>query len=313
MTQSAEQIADNRRRLSEEDKKLTYWGVIEPGLIHGVGFGIFLVGGYWVYIVFNDSLIGFLGVLMLLWAGLKALILLAIYGYAAFAVLFRPHWFSARVERHLMQRLKRRMDRDIETGQLVRAMDRAHGMLVRYPHHQALRRRLASLLIAEGRLVEAGRQLIYLPRLLDAEQQAVAAFCKANGHDPFQILRKSLKGMRLAGLSPWDERAVLMAALPPDHPLYEAAQRYDPDDFYTHWVDAPDGLPRSALKTMQGLHRGVTREHEQQSRLHRNLEVYFRYKDRSRLRAFVETNRGALIEIAIGIGLCAALLAIQWS
>lgn len=311
MTSSAEQISENRRGQSEEDKKLTLWRVIEPSVLHGVGFCVFLMGGYWIYTTFNNSGLGFLGVLMLLWAGVKAIILVAIYGFAAFALLFRPHWFANTVERRLMQRLKRRMDLDIETGQISRAMDRAHGMLVRYPYHRALRRRLASLLIADDRLAEAGKHLIYLPNLMEVEQQAVTAFCKANGHDPFQILRKSLKGMRLAGLSPWDDRDLLMAALPEDHPLYEEAKSYDPDGYYTSWVDEPDNLPRSSLETMRELHAGIVNENERQSRLYRNLLVYFGYKDRSRIRAFLQTNRNALIEIAIGLLIAGLMLAIH--
>lgn len=313
MTTTAEQISKNRQGQSAEDKKLTLWRVVEPGLLHAIGFCIFLFGGYWIYTAFNESILGFLGVVMLLWAGIKAVILLAIYGFAVFAFLFRPHWFVSTVEKRLMQRLKVRMDRDIETGEVGRAMDRAHGMLCRYPHHKALRRRLASLLIAEDRMAEAGKHLFYLPDLMEIEKQAVAAFSKANGHDPFQMLRKSLKGMQLAGLSPWDDRDLLMAALPEDHPLYEQAKNYDPDDYYTNWVDEPDGLPRSALATMRELHGGIVHENEKQSRLYRNLLVYFGYKDRSRIRAFLQTNRNGLIEIAIGVLIIAIMVAVSWN
>ena len=162
-------------------------------------------------------------------------------------------------------------------------------------------------------MAEAGKHLLYLPDLMEIEKQAVAAFSKANGHDPFQMLRKSLKGMQLAGLSPWDDRDLLMAALPEDHPLYEQAKNYDPDDYYTNWVDEPDGLPRSALATMRELHGGIVHENEKQSRLYRNLLVYFGYKDRSRIRAFLQTNRNGLIEIAIGVLIIAIMVAVSWN
>ena len=162
-------------------------------------------------------------------------------------------------------------------------------------------------------MAEAGKHLFYLPDLMEIEKQAVAAFSKANGHDPFQMLRKSLKGMQLAGLSPWDDRDLLMAALPEDHPLYEQAKNYDPDDYYTNWVDEPDGLPRSALATMRELHGGIVHENEKQSRLYRNLLVYFGYKDRSRIRAFLQTNRNGLIEIAIGVLIIAIMVAVSWN
>lgn len=301
MTSSAEQISRNRQSLSAEDKKLTLWRLIEPGLLHGIGLCVYLIGGYWILTTFNESFLGFFGVVMLLWAGLKAVIVLAIYGFAIFALLFRRHWFANTVERRLMKRLKVRMDRDIETGQVNRAMDRAHGMLCRYPHHRALRRRLASLLIAEDRWADAGRHLIYLPDLMDIEKQAVAAFCKANGHDPFQILRKSLKGLHLAGLNPWEEHEQVLASLPKDHPLREEVESYDPDVYYANWVDEPDTLPKSALMMMQELHSGIERENEKNSRLYQNLPVYFSYKGRSRVQAFLQTNRNVLIDIAIGL------------
>lgn len=311
MTSSTEQISRNRQGLSAEDKKLTLWRLIEPGLLHGIGLCIYLAGGYWVFTSFNESFLGFLGVVMLLWAALKALIVLAIYGFVIFALLFRQSWFANTVERRLMKRLKVRMDRDIETGKVNRAMDRAHGMLCRYPHHGALRRRLASLLIAEDRLADAGRHLIYLPDLMEIEKQAVAAFCKANGHDPFQILRKSLKGLRLAGLNPWEEHEQVLASLPKDHPLREEVESYDPENHYTYWVDEADTLPRSALAMMKELHGGIEHENEQNSRLYRNLPVYFSYKERSRVRAFLQTNRNSLIDIAIGLLVTGLMLAIH--
>ncbi len=43
-----------------------------------------------------------------------------------------------------------------------------------------------SLLISEDRLAEAGKHRSIFPNLMDVEKQAVAAFCKAQGHDPFQ-------------------------------------------------------------------------------------------------------------------------------
>ena len=119
MASSAEQISINRRGLSAEDKKLTLWRLIEPGLLHGIGLCIYLTGGYWIFTTFNESFLGFLGVVMLLWAALKALIVLAIYGFAVFALLFRSNWFANTAERRLMKRLKVRMDRDIDLDRSV--------------------------------------------------------------------------------------------------------------------------------------------------------------------------------------------------
>lgn len=308
MTSATDQINANRQALSQEDKKVPLHRFIEPGITHLAGLLVYLIGGLWIYTNYNESIFGFLGVVMLLWAGFKALIVLAIYGFAGFALIFRPEWFANNVERRLMVRLKKFMDRDIEQGKIDRAIDRAHGMLSNYPYHRALRRRLASLLIAEERYAEAGRHLIYLPNLMEIEKQAVTAFYEANGRDPFQILRKSLKGLRLAGLSPWDDRDLLLAALPKDHPLYDDAKNYDPDGFYTRWVDEPDSLPQSAVATIRQLHGAITHENELNSRLYRNLLVYFGYKDRSRLNAFLQTNRNALIEIAIGVGITAIMM-----
>lgn len=299
MSDEASQISQNRAGLTTENRPLTYRRLLEPGIFHGLSMTIYLIGGYWVTNTFNESILGFLGVLMMIWGGFKALIVLAIYGFAIYAALFRRDWFENTIERRLMQRLKTRMDKDIETGQLKRAMDRAHGMLIRYPYHQALRRRLASLLIAEARLAEAGRHLIYLPNLMDVEKQAVSAFCKAQGHDPIHILRKSLKGLRLIGLSPWDDRELLLANVGPNHPFREDIENYDPDKLYIYQLDEPDPLPKSALKTLLELHGAIDRESDKQSRLYKNLQVYFRYKNRSRLKALLQTNRGTILEILI--------------
>ncbi len=311
MSSSANQIAQNRQDLSREDKQLTIWQLLEPGLIHVVGLFVYLVGGYWIFTAFNESFLGFLGVLMLLWAGVKALIIFAIYGFAIYAYLFRRHWFANVTEKRLMDRLKNRMDRDIETGNIGRAMDRAHGMLCRYPHHRALRRRLASLLIAEERFAEAGRHLIYLPNLMEIEKQAVSVFYEANGHDPFQILRKSLKGLRLAGLNPWENHEELLAVLPKDHPMRKEVEAYDPEYFYTHYVNEPDTLSRAALKKIRDLHSAITHQNETRSRLHKNLLVYFGYKDRSRLRAFFQTNNLAVIDILIGLSIVVMIYVIH--
>lgn len=138
---------------------------------------------------------------MMLWGGLfHGIVLIGTYGFALYALLFRREWFASVAERRHIERVNRRIERDLETGEVDRAMDRLHGLLCSYPDNLMLRWRLAVHLIAEDRKAEAGRHLVLQSNTSEEEREAVAAFCTANGHDPFQILRKVVRGMNGADL-----------------------------------------------------------------------------------------------------------------
>lgn len=187
--------------LARPTKDLRHSDLIVPLLEHGLlGFAWYLLG-LWVFRQFNESAVGFLGVVILLWAGVRALILLGIYGYALYALLFRQEWFVSVAERRHITRVNGRIERDLEAGRTALAMDRLHGLLVSYPDNMGLRRRLSLYLMEEGRLADAGRFLALHPNPTDTEREAVRAFCEANGNDPFQILRKVIRGIDGLGLS----------------------------------------------------------------------------------------------------------------
>lgn len=175
------------------------------------------VAGLWVLRSFDNTVLAFVGVLMLLWAGLKAIILAFIYGAALYALLFRRDMFGAVAERRHIARVNARITRDLEAGQVDRAMDRIHGLLCSYPDNFGLRRRLGIYLIDLDRKADAGRFLMLHPDPTADERDAIRAFYKANGNDPYQILRKAVRSHSGPGFSKASQRILLQ--------LYRSVER----------------------------------------------------------------------------------------
>lgn len=196
-----------------------------------MGVAWFLTGR-WVLLGFNDSALGFVGAAMMIWAGFKGLILLGIYGIALYAVLFQRHWFGHVAERRHIARVNARITRDLEAGDIARARDRMRGLLCAYPDNMGLRRRLALYLMEDGQLAAAGRCIMLHPLPTAQEQAAIRAFYKANGHDPFQIMRKAVRGVSGLGLSRGSQRVLLRLYRSIERPadrqswLYRAVGRY---------------------------------------------------------------------------------------
>ncbi|MEO0930624.1 MAG: DUF6584 family protein [Pseudomonadota bacterium] len=187
--------------LATPTKALRHTDVLMPALTFGLTGAIWLITGLWVLKVYNNSGWGFLGAAMILWAGFKALLFLITYAIVIYAAAFQPKMFGAVAERRHIARVNARIIRDLETGEVSRAIDRIHGLLCQYPDNMGLRRRLGIYLMQEGRIAEAGRFLMLHPAPTAQERQAIGAFCEANGNDPYQIMRKALRGISGAGLS----------------------------------------------------------------------------------------------------------------
>ncbi|MDX8351109.1 DUF6584 family protein [Cognatiyoonia sp. IB215182] len=211
LVQMMSEIASHPPRidLSRPTKVPRQRDLVAPLLTHGVTGAAWAVAGFWVLQAFNTSILGFIGALMLLWAGFKALILLVIYGAALYALTLRQDMFRFVAERRHIARINTRITRDLEAGKVERAMDRLHGLISCYPDNMGLRRRLGIYLMEGGRHAEAGRFLILHPAPTEEERGAIRAFYHANGDDPFQILRKSIKGVSGAGLSKASQRVLL--------------------------------------------------------------------------------------------------------
>lgn len=188
--------------LTQPTKGIKLTGLVSSAFEHGLTALVFLAGGYWIMTTFEESFIGFLGVAMMLWGGLfKGTILLATYGFALFALTFRRDWFAHVVEQNQIRKIEERMARDIKDGHRLRAEDRLHGLLCTYPGNMRLRSGLAGLLLERDELYRAGRLVALHPAPSSRELEAIDVFCKGNGHDPFQIMRKAIKGLRGQDLS----------------------------------------------------------------------------------------------------------------
>ncbi len=228
----ARHITSHRPDLAQPTKNLRLPDLVAPFLEHGIMGVAWFLSGRWVLHSFNDSALGFVGAAMMLWAGVKALILLATYGIALYAALFRRHWFGHVAERRHIARVNARITRDLEAGDVARAMDRMRGLLCAYPDNMGLRRRLAIYLMDAGQMAAAGRYIMLHPAPTAQEREAIRAFYKANGHDPFQILRKTVRGIRGPGLSRGSQRVLLRLYRSIDRPadrqswLYRAVGRY---------------------------------------------------------------------------------------
>ena len=213
---------------------------------------LWLLAGYAVLQRFDGHAVGFAGVPMMLWGGFVKLGVLAlIYGIALHAAAFYPDRFRHVAERRHIARVNARIDRDLEAVQIDRAMDRLHGLLCAYPDNLMLRWRLATFLQAEGRLAEAGRHLALMPDPGPDEKQAIAAFCKANGHDPFQIMRKAVRGFYGPDLPKESRERLRDLHQTIDRPqdrrswLYHAVGAYVDWSFKSPW--------RTALKRYRGV------------------------------------------------------------
>ena len=202
INKNIEQSQDNH---TEPTSGIKISGSISPLIEHGLTALIFCVGGYWVMINFNESPIGFLGIAMMLWGGLfKGIILLSIYGFALYALIFHRDWFEHVLERNHIRKIETRILEDREEGHMRRSEDRLHALLSIYPDNMHLRRKLATLLIEREAFIAAGKIIALHPAPTKDELIAIGAFCKSNGHDPFQIMRKAMKtlqGIHLARAS----------------------------------------------------------------------------------------------------------------
>ncbi|MFQ6549600.1 DUF6584 family protein [Aestuariibius sp. 2305UL40-4] len=250
-SQFGETIRRDRRALAQPTRGFRVRDLILPIFEHGVPGVLWLIAGYWVLQRFDDSALGFVGILMMLWGGFVKLgIVVLIYGFVLYAAAFRRQTFVYVNERRHIARVNGRIDRDLEAGQIGRAMDRLHGLLCAYPDNLMLRWRLAMFLQAEGRLVEAGRHLALMPDPGPEEQVAIAAFCKANGHDPFQIMRKAVRGFYGPDLPRGSQARLRDLHRAIDRPQDKASWLYHAVGRYIDWSFR--SRPREALKRYSG-------------------------------------------------------------
>ena len=183
--------------------------VAVPALWHLLTIALSVGGGLWLLTAYNHSLLGFFGIILLLWGALvKTTILLATYGFAFYAALFRREWFEHIAEKRHLDRISERVQGDLARGEMQRAEDRFHGLLKVYPDNMAIKRRLAQFMMSRGDLVGAGRVMAFHPKPTTEERAAIQAFVTYCGHDPFIILRRAVRGVSGLHLNAKSQRKI---------------------------------------------------------------------------------------------------------
>lgn len=90
------------------------------------------------------------------------------------------------------QRIIRRAEKDLENGDLQKAISRYEGFFQYYPELQAMHNRVAALYIQAGDRIRAGRHLYLKEQLTDMEQECVQLFEKRYGNSPTILLKKRI-------------------------------------------------------------------------------------------------------------------------
>ncbi|MCB1515914.1 MAG: hypothetical protein H6876_04560 [Hyphomicrobiaceae bacterium] len=239
--QLSEAIRRTQSSLANPTKGIRGADLLSPLFEHALTAAFFLAVGYWIFRTYDESVVGFVGVVMMLWGGLfKGIILFGIYGFALFALLFKRDWFAHVAERNHIRKVESRITKDLEEEREASADDRLHGLLCAYPDNMHLRRSLAARMIKRDELIAAGKLLALHPSPTRIELAAIHMFCKSNGHDPFQIMRKAIKGVGGPHLST-ESRLKL-------HDLHRAITR-EADKNAWQWRAVDQYLNNTLLKT----------------------------------------------------------------
>ena len=162
---------------------------IEP-FIENVIIGLlFVLIGLHIQDEPRNKIVGFIGIIAILWGGFKILLGLIIYGISLWFLLFKPESFVNINRKRIVKRVLKRMQKDKELGDLRKAKDRLHGLICSYPNYLKIKFELAEIYLLEKDFVNAGRYLFLKAKQDKEERFYVKEFEKSLGENPFQILR----------------------------------------------------------------------------------------------------------------------------
>jgi hypothetical protein len=159
---------------------------------------LFIYLGRYIMVQFNESSFGLAGLAAIIWGGFKVFIGVWIYGIALWALMFRPESYKDIKEKRRMAALLKKVERDLQSNNIKKAKDRVHGFIMKYPNDLKLKYELAKLYLRDSDPCNAGRYLYLKPRPSQEEKECIKQFEKANGDDPFEILRKISKPSKIS-------------------------------------------------------------------------------------------------------------------
>lgn len=163
---------------------------IEP-LIEEVIVGLlFIVVGLNLLRQLNTSILGFIGLVAILWGCFKLLIGIIIYGVFVYSLIFKPESFISVQEENNIKRIKNRIKRDLDKKEIDKAINRLLYLTYKYPNKTKLKYELAELYLKIQKPINAGRLLYFKEKKYIPEHEAVELFLKSNGNSPFQVLRR---------------------------------------------------------------------------------------------------------------------------
>ncbi len=170
---------------------------IEPFIENIVIGSLFVTLGFYIMRTFNESSFGLVGLATIMWGGFKIFLGVVIYGIALWALIFRPRSFKDIKKRQAVDRVLKRVDRDIQSNNIRLAIDRLHGVIMNYPNDLQLKLKLARFYVQNGDLARAGRYLYLKPHPTSKEKECISLFERRNGDSAFHILRAITKPSRV--------------------------------------------------------------------------------------------------------------------
>jgi hypothetical protein len=109
------------------------------------------------------------------------------------ARLFKPESFIHVKEDRTFANTMKRVEGDLRSNNISRAIDRLHGGIMKNPNSTKYKFALGKLYLQRDDKINAGRYLYLKSKLSEKEGECVATFEGSNGGDSFQILRKITK------------------------------------------------------------------------------------------------------------------------
>jgi len=163
---------------------------IEPFFEH-VGIGLlFIKTGIYILDELHTNFFAITGLISIFWGGFQIFIGIIIYVVVIIAYIFKPESFIHIKRKRIVESVLKRVEKDLESGNIQKAQDRLHGLISKYPNYLKIKFELAGIYLLDKDFVNAGRYLFLKPALNKQERFCVENFKNSLGNNPFQILKK---------------------------------------------------------------------------------------------------------------------------